>query len=86
MDTKSTLDAQDLTSTKDDIKKSLDDLETSTGLLGDAVKMIETLKPTCLDAGGMNFKDRTAKRNEEVAALRGALCILTPGKKEGDCK
>jgi len=85
-ETKTTLDKQDLKSTNTNIEKSLDDLETEMGLQHDALKMIASLKPACLDAGGMSFKQRTAKRNEEVAALEKAICILTPGKKEGDCK
>jgi len=85
-ETKTKLDEQDLRSTNNNIANTLDDLKTSTGLVDDALKMIESLKPACLDAGGMNFKARTAKRNEEVAALQKAMCMLTPGKKEGDCK
>lgn len=84
-ETKTTLDKQDLKSTNTNIEKTLDDLETTMGLQHDANKMIESLKPACLDAGGMNFKDRSKKRDEEIAALNKALCILTPGKKEGEC-
>lgn len=85
-ETKRKLDEQDLKSTKTNIVKTLDDLKTEMGLLDDALQMVTSLKPACLDAGGMNYKDRTAKRNEEIAALNQALCILTPGKKEGECK
>lgn len=85
-ETKTKLDKQDLKSTNINIEKNLDDLETTMGLQHDANKMIESLKPACLDAGGMNFGERTTKRKEEIAALNVALCILTPGKKEGDCK
>jgi len=85
-ETKTTLDKQDLKSTNTNIEKNLDDLETTMGLQHDANKMIESLKPACLDAGGMNFDERTNKRKEEIAALNLALCILTPGKKDGDCK
>jgi hypothetical protein len=79
--TKIKLDEQDLRSTNTQIEKTLGDLKTSSGLVDDALKMIEGLRPTCLDAGGMNFKERQTKRNEEVAALRKALEILTPQKK-----
>lgn len=85
-ETKTKLDKQDLKSTNTNIAKTLDDLKTEMGLVDDALKMIESLKPACLDAGGNNYKERTAKRNEEIAALKKAICILTPGKKEGDCK
>jgi len=85
-ETKTTLDKQDLKSTNTNIEKTLDDLKTEMGLLDGAQKIIESLKPACLDAGGMSFKERTTKRNEEIAALNKAICILTPGKKEGECK
>jgi len=84
-ETKTKLNEQDLKSTKSNIATTLDDLKSEMGLLDDALKMVDSLKPTCLDAGGMNSKERTTKRNEEVAALNKALCILTPGKKEGEC-
>jgi len=85
-ETKTKLDEQDLKTTESSIAKTLDDLKTEMSLLNNSLKMIADLKPTCLDAGGMNHKERTTKRNEEIAALNKALCILTPGKKEGDCK
>lgn len=84
-ETKTKLNEQDLKSTETSIARTLDDLKTEQGLLDDALAMVESLKPACLDAGGMNYKERTAKRKEEIAALNKALCILTPGKKEGDC-
>lgn len=85
-ETKTKLDKQDLKSTNNDIEKTLDDLKTTMGLQHDALKVMEDLKPSCLDSGGMNFKERSAKRDEEIAALNKAICILNPGKKEGDCK
>jgi DNA repair exonuclease SbcCD ATPase subunit len=84
-ETKTKLDKQDLKSTNTNIEKTLDDLKTTMGLQHDANKMIESLKPACLDAGGMNFKERSEKRDEEIAALNKAICILSPGKKEGEC-
>jgi len=85
-ETKTKLDKQDLKSTNTNIEKTLDDLESTMGLQHDALKMIESLKPACLDAGGMNFKERSEKRDEEIAALRKAICMLNPDKKEGECK
>jgi len=78
--TKTKLDKQDLKNTKTNTIKTLDDLKTQMGLVDDALKMIESLKPVCLDAGGMNYKERVTKRNEEVAALKKALTVLTPKK------
>jgi len=85
-ETKTKMDKQDQKSTNTDIEKTLDDLKSTMGLQHDAIKMIESLKPSCLDAGGMNFKERSTKRDEEIAALNVALCVLTPGKKDGECK
>jgi len=85
-ETKTKLDKQDLKTTDGKIKSTLEDLDTTMGLQHDALKMIESLKPACLDAGGMNFKERTTKRDEEIAALNKAMCILTPGKGPDDCK
>jgi len=83
-ETKTKMDKQDLKSTNTDIEKTLDDLKSTMGLQHDAIKMIESLKPSCLDAGGMNFEERTKKRDEEIAALKFAMCILD-GKKEDEC-
>jgi len=83
-ETKKELDNTDLKQTKDDITKTLDDLETMMGLNHDALKMIESLKPACLDAGGMNSKQRGEKRDEEIKALNQAICMLED-KKDVKC-
>jgi len=83
---KTKLDKQDLKTTNNDIESTLDDLDTTMSLQSDALKVIESLKPACLDAGGMNTKARSTKRAEEIAALNQAICMLTEGKKEGECK
>jgi len=70
------MDTADLTSTKDQISKTLDDLKTQVGLMDDALAMVASLQPACLDAGGMSFKTRKVKRDEEVAALRAAMASL----------
>jgi len=54
------------------------------GLNHDALKMIESLKPACLDAGGMNSKQRGEKRDEEIKALNQAICMLED-KKDVKC-
>lgn len=83
-ETKKELDNTDLKQTKDDIVKTLDDLDTMMGLNHDALKMIESLKPACLDAGGMNSKQRGEKRDEEIKALNQAICMLED-KKDVKC-
>lgn len=76
-DTKKTLDEEDLTTTKDTKKQTMEDLQKAQDLLDSALKTYEDLKPTCIDTG-MSYEDRVAKREEEIGALKNALCILLP--------
>jgi chromosome segregation ATPase len=78
-ETKTKLDKQDLNATKTSIEKKLDDLKIETGLMDDAIKMIEELKPACVDTG-MNYQERVEKREQEIAALNHALEILRDAK------
>jgi len=83
--TKKELDEQDLKSTRTSIKKSMADLESNVDLLDDALKELETLKPTCMDTG-MSYKERVEKREQEMEALKNALCMLDADKVEAECK
>jgi len=76
-ETKTKLDKQDLKNTATSIQKTLDDLKTQMSLVDDALKMIQSLKPVCLDAGGMNYQERVVKRNDEIGALKTALKAIT---------
>lgn len=76
-ETKTKLDKQDLKNTETSIQKTLDDLKTQMSLVSDALKMIASLKPVCLDAGGMNYQERVVKRNDEIGALKTALKAIT---------
>jgi len=78
------LDKQSLTDTKNAIKQLMEDMETAQGLLDDALKTLEELRPICMDTG-MSFAERSARRDEEVAALKQALCFLDPSKKDSEC-
>jgi len=78
------LSEQDLKSTISAIDMKTGDLTTAQGLLDDALKSVENLKPMCIDTG-MSYADRVAKREEEVAALKTALCQLDPEGVEADC-
>uniref|UniRef100_A0A7S3HS90 Uncharacterized protein n=1 Tax=Spumella elongata TaxID=89044 RepID=A0A7S3HS90_9STRA len=40
-----------------------------------AISELMELRPTCIDTG-MSYEDRVARREEELAALQKALCIL----------
>jgi len=84
-DTKKALDEQDLESTKSAIDQGMKDFQTTFKLLDAALKNIEDLRPTCIDTG-MSYKERVAKREEEIKALGEALCKLDPEKVEADCQ
>ena len=43
--------------------------------LNAALKYFDKLKPSCLDAG-VDFAERTARREEEIASLKDALKTL----------
>jgi len=83
-ETKIKLDNEDLATTKTSIQQKMDDLKTATNLVDAALKVIESLKPTCIDTG-MSYAERVAKREEEIAALKRALCILDPEGTEPSC-
>jgi len=76
-ETKKKLDEEDLVTTKDAIKSNMDDLVTAQSLLDKQLKVLEGLKPTCIDTG-MTYDERKAKREEEITALKKALTILAP--------
>eukprot|EP00929_Paragymnodinium_shiwhaense_P122660 TRINITY_DN9560_c0_g1_i1.p1 TRINITY_DN9560_c0_g1~~TRINITY_DN9560_c0_g1_i1.p1 ORF type:complete len:758 (-),score=316.31 TRINITY_DN9560_c0_g1_i1:101-2374(-) len=63
-----------------DTETALEEAETSlkshSETLNNAIKELLELKPTCIDTG-MGYDDRVARREEEIAALREGLCILT---------
>jgi DNA repair exonuclease SbcCD ATPase subunit len=52
-----------------------DDMSSQTKILVTAIKELMELKPACIDTG-MSYADRVAMREEEIAALKKALCIL----------
>jgi hypothetical protein len=83
-ETKVELDKEDLATTKNAIEQGMLDLQTNQDLLDSAVKTIEELKPTCIDTT-MTYDERVKKREEEMAALKKALCILDTEGVESDC-
>jgi len=74
----------DLKETKIAIEENMNNLGESQTLLDDALKAIETLKPACIDTG-MSYEERVAKREEEIKALKTALCQLDVEGVESDC-
>jgi len=52
-----------------------DDLNSETEKLKTAITELLELKPTCIDTG-MSYEDRVAAREDEIEALKKALCIF----------
>ena len=46
---------------------------------------VRVLKPMCIDTG-MSYKERVEKREEEIEALKGALCQLDAEGVEPSCQ
>lgn len=84
METEQRLKTEELGYVSDNLEKAMADFTTASGLLDDAVKSIEDLKPMCIDFG-MSYEERVAKRKEEIDALKKALCALDPDGVEADC-
>jgi hypothetical protein len=78
-----TLDSKAATAT---IKKKLKDQQLAMDAVDASLKVLQDLKPMCLDHGRMSSKDRTEKREAEIAALQSALCKLDTDGVEAECK
>eukprot|EP00929_Paragymnodinium_shiwhaense_P049292 TRINITY_DN24871_c0_g1_i1.p1 TRINITY_DN24871_c0_g1~~TRINITY_DN24871_c0_g1_i1.p1 ORF type:complete len:727 (-),score=293.57 TRINITY_DN24871_c0_g1_i1:126-2258(-) len=83
-ETKVTLDQEDLETTNNSIAQGHSDLQSQMNLLDSALKTLEELKPTCTDLT-MPYEERVAKREEEIEALKKALCILDKDGVEAEC-
>jgi hypothetical protein len=74
-----TVAQKEKTKLKDDADSNFNDAEdemsSQTKILVTAIKELMELKPACIDTG-MSYADRVALREEEIAALKKALCIL----------
>lgn len=84
-ETKTELDDQDLDTTKIKIKEKMKDMQSNMDLVDKALEELEDLKPMCIDTG-MSYEERVEKREEEIEALKKALCILDTDGVEADCK
>jgi chromosome segregation ATPase len=82
--TKKELDEQDLETTKVSLGTKMEDLKNAVSLLDSALKELEALKPTCFDTG-MSYAERVQKREDEIAALQKAVCILDETGVEPEC-
>eukprot|EP00929_Paragymnodinium_shiwhaense_P013911 TRINITY_DN12175_c0_g1_i1.p1 TRINITY_DN12175_c0_g1~~TRINITY_DN12175_c0_g1_i1.p1 ORF type:complete len:855 (+),score=323.88 TRINITY_DN12175_c0_g1_i1:109-2673(+) len=75
---------QELEMTKNALTQTMTDIESAQNLVDAALKTIEDLKPMCID-NVMSYEDRVKKREEEIAALKKAVCLLDPEGVETDC-
>jgi len=83
-ETKLELDEQDLATTKTTIVEKMKDMQVNMDLVDKALEELEELKPLCIDTG-MTYEERVEKREEEIEALRGALCQLDDQGVEPEC-
>jgi len=77
-------DQGDLGTAISNFAEGMEDLQTQMNLVDQSLRRIEELKPMCLDSG-MSYEEGGAKRDEEIAALNRAMCILTPGGDAASC-
>jgi DNA repair exonuclease SbcCD ATPase subunit len=83
-ETKKELDEADLKTTIMNTEEKTADMKSNMNLLDDALSGIEELKPMCID-NGMSYEMRVQKREEEMAALKKALCQLDGEGVEEEC-
>jgi len=83
-ETKTELDDQDLEQTKTTLKEKMKDMQSNMNLVDKALEELEELKPVCIDTG-MSYEERVAKREQEITALKNAVCILDTDGVEADC-
>merc|ERR1719458_1357705 len=57
------------------LEKADDALDEQTKILETTIQELLDLKPVCVDTG-MSYNERVARRKDEIAALKKALCIL----------
>jgi hypothetical protein len=74
----------DLKETDQKIAEGMEDLNMHQKMLDDALKELEDLRPACVDTG-MSYADKVAKREEEIDALKKAMCELDGEGVEADC-
>eukprot|EP00933_Yihiella_yeosuensis_P075122 TRINITY_DN84324_c0_g1_i1.p1 TRINITY_DN84324_c0_g1~~TRINITY_DN84324_c0_g1_i1.p1 ORF type:complete len:736 (-),score=228.72 TRINITY_DN84324_c0_g1_i1:82-2289(-) len=80
-----TLNADDLAETLNKQRESKANLKNTMNLLDGALQTLEDLKPSCVD-NTMSYEERKAKRDQEVADLKTALCLLDTNSVEPECQ
>jgi len=61
--------------TDDNFNDASNSLDSQTKILVTSIKELMELQPACIDTG-MSYSDRVAMREQEIASLKKALCIL----------
>jgi len=83
--TKKKLDEEDLATTKASLEQKTKDMKSNMDLVDASLMELEELAPTCVD-NVQSYEDRVAKREEEIAALKTALCQLDAEGVEEECQ
>jgi len=74
----------DLKAVTQSLNEAMPELGRQQEMLDDGLKVLEDLKPSCVDTG-MSYEDRVAKRKEEIDALKQAICELDHEGVEDGC-
>lgn len=83
--TQKKLNEEELESAENELKSGKTQLQTTMDLLDGALRTLEDLKPQCVDST-MSYEERKAKREEELEALKTAMCTLDKEGVEPMCK
>jgi len=83
-ETKKTLVVEDLQITEATIATKMTELQTNMDLVDAALTELKNLHKMCVDTS-MLYGERVKNREDEIAALKSALCILDPQGVEADC-
>jgi len=78
------LDVMELERVNNKMQQKMGDLTTAQKMLDDTLKAMEDLKPMCVDTG-MTYAERKQKREDEIAALKKAICFIDPEGVEPSC-
>merc|ERR1719198_2726066 len=65
----------DLQMCRGDLVTKLNDLQETQGLLDSALRTLAELRPACIDTT-MSYEERVQRRENEIGALKEAVCIL----------
>lgn len=78
------LNKEELSVTTNDLASGKTSLQSTVKLLDAALSALEGLKDECVN-NKMTYEERKAKREQEIADLKTAMCILDPNSVEPEC-